>query len=41
MSRDPWEYDHFFVTLQAVGDGLGLGIGPRQLLRSTPLPAGS
>jgi DNA-binding transcriptional LysR family regulator len=25
-------FDHFFVTLQAVADGLGLGIGPRPVL---------
>lgn len=40
-------FDHFFVTLQAVIDGLGLGIGPLPVLQSdvaaerllTPLPA--
>lgn len=40
-------FDHFFVTLQAVIDGLGLGIGPLPVLQAdvaagrllTPLPA--
>jgi LysR family transcriptional regulator, glycine cleavage system transcriptional activator len=27
-------FDHFFVTLQAVVDGLGVGIGPLPLLNS-------
>jgi DNA-binding transcriptional LysR family regulator len=27
-------FDHFFVTLQAVADGLGIGIGPMPVLRS-------
>ncbi|MHB8283866.1 MAG: LysR substrate-binding domain-containing protein [Caulobacteraceae bacterium] len=39
-------FDHFFITRQVVEDGLGLGIGPRQLLEIdiaagriiTPLP---
>jgi LysR family transcriptional regulator, glycine cleavage system transcriptional activator len=39
-------FDHFFVTLQAVADGLGLGIGPLPVLQGdvaagrlvTPLP---
>jgi DNA-binding transcriptional LysR family regulator len=40
-------FDHFFVTLQAVADGLGLGIGPLPVLQTdvaagrllTPFPA--
>lgn len=27
-------FDHFFVTLQAVADGLGIGVGPLPLLRA-------
>jgi DNA-binding transcriptional LysR family regulator len=27
-------FDHFFVTLQAVADGLGLGIGPLPVLQA-------
>jgi LysR family transcriptional regulator, glycine cleavage system transcriptional activator len=27
-------FDHFFVTLQAVVDGLGIGIGPLAVLRT-------
>ncbi len=32
-------FDHFFVTLQAVVDGLGLGVGPLPVLQ-TDLSAG-
>ena len=40
-------FDHFFVTLQAVVDGLGVGIGPLPVLQTdvaagrliTPFPA--
>jgi LysR family transcriptional regulator, glycine cleavage system transcriptional activator len=26
-------FDHFFVTLQAVADGLGIGVGPLPVLK--------
>jgi DNA-binding transcriptional LysR family regulator len=27
-------FDHFFVTLQAVADGLGIGVGPLPVLQA-------